>query len=75
MKSRKERVQDIYSEIVEVCGYWPCISQLAGYMGIDDSKIKACLEGVPMIKDGRRYKFRAKAVAERIADLEAKGCM
>ena len=72
MKARKERVQDIYTEIVEACGYWPCISQLSRYMGIDDAKVKQHLQGVPMIRDGRRYKYRAKAVAERLADMEAR---
>lgn len=71
MKARKERVADIYEELVAVCGREPNVHQLALYWGIDDAKVKKRLEGVPGFKDGRRLKFRAKAVAERMADLEA----
>lgn len=73
MKARKERVEDIRTEIVSEYGYWPCVSHLARYLGIDDQKVKEWMDGVPAIRNGRRIQYRAKAVAERLADMEARG--
>ena len=76
MKVRRERVRDIYDEIVEQTGTcWPNTHRIAGYMGVKDQKAKEILKGVPAMKDGRQTKYRAKAVAERLADLEARGCV
>lgn len=75
MKARKERVRDIYDEIVSQHGCWPCVSNLARYLSIDDRKVKEWMSGLPAIRDGRRMRFHAKAVAERLADMEARSVM
>lgn len=72
MKRRSERVTEIYAEIREEYGGWPCTHNLAKYLRVDDRKVKRLLDGVPAIKDGRSTRYRARAVAERLADLEAR---
>ena len=73
MKPRRERVEDIRSEIVDEYGHWPCVRNLAEYLRIDDQKVKGWMSGVPAIRDGRSIRYRASAVAERLADMEARG--
>ena len=73
MKARKERVADIYDEIAEQCGYFPSVSRLAKHLKVDNAKVKKWMDGVPVIRDGHSIRYRARAVAERLADMEARG--
>ena len=73
MKARKERVADIHQELVSQYGFWPCMSNVAEYLGVDARKARLMMDGLPAIREGRRTKLRAKAVAERLADMEARG--